>query len=145
MPIDKLTRHLLLDEVVGKDISGTTGAAATYIGSILHDGGIKDKRVFIAPPGGCVVKNVYIWSETAISASGTNKWLVDVHNPTDSVSLIAAQASTANTAIAADSLWSVGPITNGTLQANDMVIVAFTGAGSVAVLGETAVVVNYTR
>ena len=118
----------------------------TYIASVLHDAGAKTfPGVFVAPPGGAVVTGVYLLSETAVSANATNKWLADVHNPTDSVSLIAAQASTANTAVTANALWSLGAIQNGTLQENDVVTVGLTGAGSVVVLGPTTVVVKYRR
>lgn len=131
--------------VISSFSSANSLMAVTLIGSILHDAGIKDYPVFVAPPGGAVIKTVKILTGTAVTANGTNKWLVDVHNPTDSVSLIAAQASTANTAITAYGLWNVGTISNGTLEANDVLVVAFTGAGSVVVLGNTSVIVNYTR
>lgn len=131
--------------VISSFSSANSLSLQTHIGSILHDAGIKEYIAFVAPPGGAVVKNVYVVSATAVTANGTNKWLVNVNNPTDSVSLVAAQATTASTAITAYGLWSVGAIQNGTLQADDVVTVAFTGVGSVVVLGDTSIVVKYTR
>ena len=140
-----LARHIRQHALVGAPAHAHNRVARTMVASVLHDGGVKDCEIFTTPAGGARVSAVKIVSETAISANATNKWLADVHNPTDSVSLIAAQASTANTAVTANALWSLGAIQNGTLQENDVVTVGLTGAGSVVVLGPTTVVVKYRR
>ena len=132
-----VVKHIREHALTGAPAHAHNRVARTMVASVLHDGGVKDCEIFTTPAGGARVSAVKLVSETAISANATDKWLVDVHNPTDSVSLIAAQASTANTAIAAYTPWSVGAISNGTLQEGDVMVGALTGAGSVAVLGNT--------
>ena len=68
-----------------------------------------------------------------------------MYNVTQTVSLTAAQATSASTAITEWQPWDVGALTNTSVAENDVVVFALTDSNSVGLLQKTSVGVHWRR
>lgn len=139
-----LSRHLKQHAVLGAPAHAHNLVAPTVVGTVKNDGPSAPAvfSVFRAPTGGGKIASIKIVTHTTVTTHADDYWTVNVHNPTDSVSLIAAAATTVNSAFLAGIPWDVGAIVNGTLHEGDVVQVAFTNAQS-APMSNTTVFVNW--
>ena len=139
-----LTKHIIEHAVVGAPAHAHNRVAMSAVGTVVNDGVSAPTvySVFRAPVGGATIQSIKVITATTVTTHATDDWTVDVHNPTDTVSLLSASRTTTTSAFEAGIPWDVGAITNGTLEAGDVVQVAFTNARS-APMSNTSIVVNW--
>ena len=65
--IASVIRSLAMDATIAASITAVGSLVhVTHIGSVLHDAGIKDYAVFVAPPGGAGISGLSIVEVTSI-------------------------------------------------------------------------------
>jgi len=116
----------------------------TNVGTTSHLGSALVWPVFVGPPGGALIDSVKLVVPTVVTTHATDYWTVNLHNFTDSVSLLAAARTTTNSAILAGVPWSLGTLTNTAVAEDEVIMLGLTNARSATVTTMT-VVVNWRR
>ncbi len=108
-----------------------------------------DQRYLFVAPYDCTIDQVWLVSDTAITAHDTNYYTFQVQNLTAAAALLSSAQTTkvtGGTAITADTPYAVSPDQNATISDGDVLELQVTGAGSPTTLAtaEIAGVVEYT-
>ena len=114
----------------------------TNVGTTAHVGSALVWPVFVGPPGGALIDAVKLVVPTVVTTSASDYWTVNLHNFTDSVSLLAAARTTTTSAILAGVPWSLGTLTNTAVAEDEVIMLGLTNAQS-ATVTTMSVVVNW--
>ena len=96
--------------------------------------------IFVTPVGGAVIDDVSITVPTVVTTHASDYWTVNLSNPTDSVSLLGAARTTTTSAFLAGVPWSLGTLTNATLEENDVLWLGLTNARSAGITNASVAV-----